>query len=129
LVESAVPEPSRAVFKVPEFTCAALIDLLVTVAVESAVSTAPLDVGNVIVVESVPASVRVAFAVNVLPLAIVSVAEVAGAVIATLLIEVAVATPILGVTKVAPVAPTTAPDPVVDVNAFNANCPPPAEFV
>src|SRR5438128_1323158 len=41
-------------------------------------------VGNVIVVLSVPASVNVLFAVSVLPLRIVSVADVAGAVIATL---------------------------------------------
>ena len=41
--------------------------------------------GNVIVVESVPARVSVLLAVNVLPLAIVSVAEVAGAVMVTLL--------------------------------------------
>jgi hypothetical protein len=52
------------------------------------------------VVESVPASVRLLFAVKVLPFAIVSVADVAGAVIATLLIEVADAAPKVGVTNV-----------------------------
>lgn len=47
--------------------------------------------------ESVPVKVRVLLAVSVLPLAIVNVALVAGAVIATLLIEVAAATPRDGV--------------------------------
>jgi hypothetical protein len=56
--------------------------------------------GNVIVVLSVPASVNVLFAVKVLPLAIVSVDPDAGAVIATLLMLVALATPRVGVTSV-----------------------------
>lgn len=56
--------------------------------------------GNVIVVESVPANVIELLTVAVLPLAIVNVALVAGAVIATLLTDVAVATPILGVVRV-----------------------------
>lgn len=68
--------------------------------------------GNVIVVESVPANVIELFTVAVFPSAIVSVADVAGAVIATLLIEVAVATPMVGVVKVGEVAKTAAPDPV-----------------
>jgi len=44
--------------------------------------------------------VSVLLAVSVLPFAIVSVADVAGAVIATLLIDVAVAMPRTGVTNV-----------------------------
>ena len=59
--------------------------------------------GKVIVVLSVPANVSVLFAVSVFPLAMVRVADVAGAVIATLLIEVALATPKVGVTRVAEV--------------------------
>ena len=55
--------------------------------------------GNVIVVESVPARVKVLLDVRVFPSAIVSVAEVAGAVTATLFTEVAVATPNVGVVK------------------------------
>ena len=50
--------------------------------------------------ESVPENVSVLFAAKVLPLAIVSVDPVAGAVIVTLLILVAVATPRFGVTSV-----------------------------
>ena len=81
-----------------------------------------VDVGNVIVVPSVPASVRlllivsvllstpanvvVALCVTVLPSAIVSVALVAGAVIVTLLMLVAVATPRVGVVRVGEVART-----------------------
>ena len=78
-------------------------------------------------VESVPARVSVLLAVKVFPSAIVRVDPVAGAVRATLLIEVAEATPRVGVTKVADVivgdeivgdaivgdvAKTTPPDPV-----------------
>jgi hypothetical protein len=68
--------------------------------------------GKVMVVASVPARVRELLAVSVLPSAIVSVAEVAGAVTATLLTDVAVATPNTGVTRVGEVASTTAPLPV-----------------
>ena len=50
--------------------------------------------------------------VSVLPSAIVKVAEVAGAVRATLLILVAVATPRVGVTRVGLVEKTAKPDPV-----------------
>ena len=60
-----------------------------------------LTVGNVIVVPSVPASVRLLLAVNVFPSAIAKVALEAGGVIATLLIDVAVATPKVGVVKAA----------------------------
>jgi hypothetical protein len=56
--------------------------------------------GNVIVVASVPASVRLLLDVSVFPSAIVRVDPFAGAVIVTLLTLVAVATPIVGVTKV-----------------------------
>jgi len=58
-----------------------------------------LVVGKVMVVASVPARVRVLLAVRVLPSAMVKVALVAGAVMVTLLIEVAEATPRLGVVK------------------------------
>lgn len=67
---------------------------------------------NVSVVLSVPAKVSELLAVRVLPLAIVSVADVAGAVIAILLMEVADATPSVGVASVGLVARTTAPEPV-----------------
>ena len=56
--------------------------------------------GNVIVVASVPANVIELLTVSVLPSASVSVAPAAGAVIATLLMLVAVATPNVGVTSV-----------------------------
>ena len=62
--------------------------------------------GNVIVVASVPANVTELLAVSVLPLAIVNVALVAGAVNATLLMLVAVATPSTGVTSVGLVSVT-----------------------
>ena len=54
---------------------------------------------NVNVVESVPAKVRELLAVRVFPSATVRVAEVAGAVMATLLTEVADATPRVGVVR------------------------------
>ena len=66
-------------------------------------------------VESVPARVKELLAVNVLPSAIVSVDPVAGAVSATLLIEVADATPRVGVTKVGEFDNTTDVVPVEDV--------------
>ena len=56
-------------------------------------------------------------AVNVLPSAMVRVALVAGAVIATLFTEVAVATPIVGVTSVGDVSKTSPPLPVSPVTA------------
>ena len=56
--------------------------------------------GNVIVVPSVPESEIELLAVSVFPLAIVKVAEDEGAVIATLLMDVAVATPSVGVVRV-----------------------------
>lgn len=55
--------------------------------------------GKVIVFPSVPARVKLLFAVRVFPSAMVKVDPDAGAVMATLLTEVAVATPRLGVTK------------------------------
>ena len=70
--------------------------------------------GNVMVVPSVPPSVNELLMVVVFPSEIVKVALVAGAVIVTLLIDVALATPRAGVTKVGEVASTaTVPDPVV----------------
>ena len=61
---------------------------------------------------SVPVKVNVLLAVKVLPSAIVKVAVVAGAVMVTLLIDVAVATPNTGVTSVGEVAKTSRPEPV-----------------
>ena len=78
-------------------------------------ATVALDDGNVIVVASVPAKVSELLAVNVLPSATASVELVAGAVIAILLIDVAVATPNTGVTKVGVFDKTTATVPVDDV--------------
>lgn len=62
--------------------------------------------------ESVPVKVSVLLTVRVLPSAMVRVALVAGAVIATLLMEVADATPRVGVVSVGEVANTSSPDPV-----------------
>ena len=61
---------------------------------------------------SVAFKVNVLLTVKVFPLAIVNVADVAGAVIVNLLIEVALATPNVGVTNVGEVLSTTDPDPV-----------------
>lgn len=70
---------------------------------------------------SVPVKVRVLETVAVFPSAIVSTAEVAGAVIVTLLTLVAEATPSTGVTSVGEVANTAAPDPVSSERAvFNS---------
>ena len=74
---------------------------------------------------SVPARVRLLLAVSVLPSAIVNVDPVAGAVIATLFIVEAAATPRTGVVKVGLVANTAIPDPVSSDNAPNK----PAELV
>ena len=72
-------------------------------------------VGNVIVLPSVPASVKLLLAAKVLPSAIVNVDPFVGAVIVTLFTLVAVATPILGITKVGLVSITNVvPDPVFD---------------
>ena len=73
--------------------------------------------GNVIVVLSVPARVRLLLAVRVLPSAMVRVDPEAGAVIVTLLTDVADATPSVGVTSVGEVANTRAPVPVSSVTA------------
>lgn len=75
-------------------------------------------VGNVIVVLSVPASVKVLLTVTVLLLAIVRVAAVAGAVRATLFIEVAVATQRTGVMSVGVLSTTNlVPVPVCEAIA------------
>lgn len=66
---------------------------------------------------SVPVNVSVLLAVSVFPSAIVSVDPVAGAVNATLLIDVADAIPSVGVTSVGLVANTAAPEPVSSVKA------------
>ena len=107
----AVPEldPGKAIPKasnvcVPVNVCAASVRAIVASVV-----------GKVIVLPSVPASVKLLFAVNVLPSTIVNVDEVAGAVIVTLFTLVAVATPIVGVTNVGLVSITNLlPVPVCD---------------
>ena len=77
--------------------------------------------GNVIVVLSVPANVSELEAVSVLPSAMVSVALVAGAVMATLFTLVAEATPSVGVVKEGEVAnATTVPEPVVEYDVPHA---------
>ena len=73
--------------------------------------------GIVMVVPSVPVRVNVALAAKVLPSAIVSVAELAGAVIVSLLMVVAVAAPRVGVTNVGDVARTALPVPVEDTHS------------
>ena len=60
----------------------------------------------------VPANVQLSFTVKVLPSAIVNVAELAGDVIVTLLILVAVAIPRDGVVRDGDVANTNEPEPV-----------------
>lgn len=65
-----------------------------------------------------PVNVNVLLAVKVLPSAIVNVEPVSGAVIATLLIDVALATPSVGVTRVGVLAKTRAPVPVSSVTAL-----------
>lgn len=103
--------------------------LFETVAVESAVSSVPDPEGPVSVVPSVPAIVIELDARKVLVLSTVRVELVAGAVMASLLTEVAVATPIFGVVKTGETCPGTAPEPVVELNELRVSCPPPAEFV
>jgi len=65
--------------------------------------------------ESVPWNVNVFDMVAVLPLAMVNVALDAGAVMVTLLIDVAVAAPNVGVVKVGDVSNTRLPVPVTPV--------------
>ena len=64
---------------------------------------------------SVPVSVKVLLTVSVLPSATVSVAEVAGAVMASLFTEVAVAAPIAGAVRLGLVEKTKDPEPVSSV--------------
>jgi hypothetical protein len=71
--------------------------------------------GNVIVVASVPENVSVLLMVNVLPSAKVNVADVAGAVNATLLMLVAVAAPSVGVVNDGEVDSTMLPVPVTEL--------------
>jgi hypothetical protein len=71
-----------------------------------------LVLGNVITVESVPASVSVFEAFRVFPSAMVKVEPVAGVVNVTLLTVVAVAAPSVGVVRVGEVDKTTEPLPV-----------------
>ena len=96
--------PSEANVCLPVNVCAASVRAIVA-------SVA----GNVIVLPSVPTSVKLLLAVNVLPSAIVKVEAFVGAVIVTLFTLVAVATPIVGVTKVGLVSITNLlPVPVCD---------------
>ena len=86
-------------------------DKLPAVSVLVVYNTVP-PVPNATLDPSVPVNVRVLLAVRVLPSAIVNIEPVAGGVIVTLLIEVAEATPSVGVTRVGLVASTTLPLPV-----------------
>lgn len=90
-----------------------LIVLLVSVSVPASDAKVALEEGNVIVVASVPARVMELLAVSVFPSAMVSVAEVVGAVMVTLFMLVAVAAPMVGVVRVGLVDITTFPVPVI----------------
>ena len=81
------------------------------------IATVPLTAPNATEMLSVPVNVNVLLQVNVLPSATVIVALVAGAVMVTLLIEVAEATPSVGVVSEGLVANTSAPVPVSSVTA------------
>ena len=76
------------------------------------IATVPLTAPNATEMLSVPVNVSVLLQVNVLPSATVIVAPVIGAVMATLLIDVAVAAPIVGVVSEGLVENTSAPVPV-----------------
>jgi len=80
------------------------------------IATVP-PVPNATELASVPVNVSVLLQVNVLPSATVIVALVAGAVMVTLLIEVAEATPSVGVVNEGLVANTRKPEPVSSVTA------------
>ena len=110
---TSAPEPVSS-----EITPASSADVVAAntlnlLAVYATVPPAP----NAIELASVPVKVSVLLAVNVLPSAIVNVALDAGAVNATLLIDVAVAAPSVGVTNVGLVANTNEPVPVSSVTA------------
>jgi hypothetical protein len=94
LIDVAVATPNAGVVNVGEVRV-----LLVRVCVAPKVTTVSDDDGKVIVVESVPARVIELLTVKVLLFAIVKVALLAGAVIVTLFIVVAVAAPKVGVVK------------------------------
>ena len=99
-LRTVVPEVLPEITNLPTLPAAPKVFTPVMASVEARVITVELALGNVMVVPSVPANIRVLEAVRVFPSAIVRVALVAGAVIATLLIEVAVATPSAGVVSV-----------------------------
>ena len=99
----------------------ALIRLFVSVCVVSMPANVVELPGSVMVVLSVPVKANVLFTVSVFPSAIVMVALVAGAVRATLLMLVALATPRLGVVKLGDVANTKEPEPVSS-EITPANC-------
>ena len=77
-----------------------------------------LVVGKVMVVESVPARVRVLLTARVFPSVSVKVEPVAGVVRVILLMVVAEATPRVGVVRVGEVAKTARPEPVSSVIAL-----------
>ena len=92
----------------------------VNVCPASVLATVAEVLGKVIVVLSVPDNAMELFAVSVLPSAMVKIALVAGVVIVILLIDVALATPKAGVTKVGESENTRLEDvtPVVPVAVF-----------
>lgn len=111
LTDVAVATPIVGVVRVGDVASTMLPDPVVVL--PKAV-TVPL-VGNVsaVVPETVKVVENAPDVANVDPSARVSVALVVGAVIATLLTDVAVAAPIVGVVSVGEVAKTTFPEPVV----------------
>ena len=110
LIEAAVATPILGVVKVGELAKTILPEPVVAL---PKTVTLPEVEGKVKTVPSVPAKVRELLTVKVLALAMVKVALVAGAVINSLLREVAVATPKEGVVKLGEVAKTILPVPVV----------------
>ena len=117
VANTRLPEPVSS-----EITPASSADVVAanTLNLLAVYATVP-PVPNATELASVPVKVSVLLAVNVLPSAIVNVEPVAGAVNATLLIDVAVATPSAGVTSVGVFANTNAPVPVSS-EMTPANC-------
>jgi len=114
-----VPKPLTSLaIRTVSVLLAPLIVLLVSVSEPACVDNVPL-VGKVTLLAAVVVNVRAKapFVASVLPLANVSVALVAGAVNATLLMLVALATPNVGVVSDGLVANTSAPLPVSSVTA------------
>jgi hypothetical protein len=103
-----VPLVAPVILNVPSLK----VFIQVIVSALAKVITVELVDGKVIVVLSVPVSVKLALAVKVFQLAIVSVEPVAGAVIDILFIDVALATPKIGVISVGLVDLTRSTVPV-----------------